>query len=64
MPDLSDQIEENASGPKRMKVEGHEAEQHSLKEMIEADEYLKANEAAASPKRGFLQQRLKPPGSV
>jgi len=64
MPDLSDRIEASASEPQSMTVDGNTATQHSLKDLIAADEYLKANAANASEKRGFQIQRFKPPGTV
>jgi hypothetical protein len=64
MPDLSDQIEESAQKPKSATTDAGTVTQHSLSEQIEADQYLKANEAAASTRRGIVLQRFKPPGSV
>lgn len=40
MADLSDEIETNAQGPKTVTVDGSTVSQHSLKEQMEADEYL------------------------
>jgi hypothetical protein len=64
MPDLTDRIEDAASEPASMTVDGNTATQRSIDELIKADEYLKANAAAESPKRGFNLQRFKSPGSV
>lgn len=40
---LDDQIRENAKQPRRASADGVEAEQHPLKDQIEADRYLVAN---------------------
>jgi hypothetical protein len=64
MPDLSDQIETAAQQPKSATTDAGTVSQHPLADIIAADEYLKANAAAESPKRGFSLARFKPPGTV
>lgn len=64
MPDLTDRIEAAASEPVSMTSDGNSATQRSIREIIEADEYLKTNEAVSSAKRGIVLQRFKPPGST
>lgn len=64
MPDLSERIEDAASEPANMVVDGNTTTQRTIDELIKADEYLKANAAAASAKRGLVFQRMKPPGSA
>lgn len=64
MPDLTDRIEDAASEPVSMTSDGNSATQRSIDELIKADEYLKANAAVSSSKRGMVFQRMKPPGSA
>lgn len=48
------------------KVQGDEltAEQHPLPDQLEADRYLKSNNALTKKKKGLNITRLKPPGTV
>ncbi len=64
MSDLSDSIEENAAQPKKMSVDGTSAEQHSIKDQIEADRYLQSQNAAAGKKRGIVLARFRHNGTV
>lgn len=64
MADLSDDIETNAGGPKKVTVDGNSAEQHALKDQIEADRYLKSQDAMTSPKRGISLARFRHQGTV
>ena len=61
--DLEDEITDNASGPKRVKGDMGEVEQHSLKDQIAADQYLAAKAAARTKKRGLRFTKLVPPGA-
>lgn len=63
MADLSDQIESDAAKPQSATIDGNSVNARSLAELIAADEYLKANEAVASTKRGLVFQRMQPPGT-
>ena len=63
MPDLSDQIEDDAAKPQSATIDGNTVQRSSIRDLIAADEYLKANAAIASEKRGMLFQRMKPPGT-
>jgi hypothetical protein len=63
-PDLSDAIAENAAGPKRAKGDQGEMEQHSLKDQVEADRYLRNREAAKAGPRALRFSRIVPPGSA
>lgn len=47
MPDNSENINVNAQQPKRVTSDGVSVEQHSIADQIAADQYAKANEAAA-----------------
>lgn len=48
MPDLTDAIEEVAAGPASASGAAGSISQQSLQSLIEADRYLKGNEAATS----------------
>ena len=63
MPDeLQQQIEENAKQPRRASADGVEAEQHPLRDQIEADRYLESKNAMRRG-RGFRISKLVPPGA-
>jgi hypothetical protein len=48
--EIQNTLEQNAVGPKRVKGDSGEVEQHSLKEQIEADRYLASKKAT---RKGF-----------
>lgn len=67
MADLTDDIETNAAQPKKVLTDGLLTEEHSLKDQIEADRYLKQQQAADEIANGKLPIQMfvfKPPGSV
>lgn len=64
MADLSEQIAENAVAPKAAAQDGASAEQHSLRDQIEADRYLASKAATKKSGLGMLIGRFKPPGTV
>ena len=57
-------IEENAKDPKKAAVDGEMAEQHSLSDQIEADQYLLNKKAASKKGLGFRLIKFIPPGTV
>lgn len=59
---MAQDIEQDASKPKRVSVDGRTVEQHSLREKIEADRYTRAQSAAAAGWKGVRRQIAKPPG--
>lgn len=63
MADLSEQITSTAAAPKRTNVDGAEVEEHSLKDLVEADKHLAAKQAAAKPHRALRFAKLSPPGT-
>jgi hypothetical protein len=63
MPDLSEQIESNAEGPKQVTADGLTVQQHSIPDQIAADQYLSAKSAATKKHRGLRFTRLLPPGA-
>ena len=60
--ELEEKIKENAEGPRRVRGDSAEMEQHPLKDQIEADRYLKSTEAVKQG-RGFRLTKLVPPGA-
>ena len=63
--DLINDIETNATSPKKAMIDGNSAEQHSLKEQIEFDRYQRSLGATQSTRGlGIRLRRLKPPGTV
>lgn len=64
MAELSDSIEENAKGPKRMKGDSGEAEQHSLPDQIAADKYLRSRRAANRGFGAIKHTKLIPPSAA
>lgn len=67
MADLTDDIEELAANPKKIWTDGLLVEEHSLKDQIAADKYLRQQGASTDSAAGKLPIQLfkiKPPGSV
>lgn len=66
MSDVSDKLESNAQGPRRVRTDAGEVEAHPLPDQIEADKYLAAKAAVegGNTTRGLRFNVLKPPGSV
>jgi hypothetical protein len=64
--EVTDKIESNAQGPRRVRTDAGEVEAHPLPDQIEADKYLRAKAAAdgGSSHRGLRFNVLKPPGTV
>ncbi len=57
-------IEENVlQGLKRVSVQGHEVEVHSLPDQIQAAQYLAAQSAKSQPHRGLRFTKIVPPGA-
>ena len=64
MPDgLADDIQENATGPKRAKGDSVEMEQHSLTDQIAADRYLASKKAARTKSFGIPTFKIIPPST-
>lgn len=60
---IEDAIEQNAKGPKRVQVANQSVEQQSIDDLIKADEYLAAKQAAAKPHFGVRFAKIIPPGA-
>lgn len=62
--DLTNAISDGAEAPKRVKTNAGEAEAHPLPDLIAADRYLQAKEAAARKTSGLRFAKLVPPGAT
>lgn len=62
--DLSSDIKTNAQGPKRVTGDEGSYTAHSLKDQIEADQYLCSKEATANKKFPLRMHKLVPPGTT
>jgi hypothetical protein len=62
--DLSDQIEQNASGPREARGDSGGMTQHSLRDQIEADKYLAAKRALRCNPLGIRTVRLSPGNNI
>lgn len=60
---LENRIIENASGPKSAEIDGQKVEQHSLSDVIEADQYLASKSALKGKSRGLKFSKLQPSGA-
>lgn len=63
MADLSSKIEEVASGPAAASADGVLVKQQQVEDVIKADQYLSAKEAAAKQHRGIRMTKLIMPGA-
>jgi hypothetical protein len=61
---LEKSIRENAAGPKTVSSEVGSVTQHSIREQMEADKYLKKQRAAKSPGLGIRFTKLQLPGTA
>jgi hypothetical protein len=67
MPDLTDTILETAQGMASATSDGQSAIAHSLKDLIEADRYVRQQAGPAGlprKSRGLRFNRIVPPGSA
>lgn len=64
MADMTEEIKEALKNPKAVASDGTQVTQHSLKEMIEVDQYLANQEAAKSRKLPVRFFNTRPPGAV
>ncbi|MFH1022118.1 MAG: hypothetical protein V1809_01875 [Planctomycetota bacterium] len=62
--DVNKAIQKNARGPKRVKGDSVEMEQHGLTDQIAADRYLASKQATKARGLGVRVSKLVPPGSV
>lgn len=64
MADLTDRIEEVAGGPKKVRSDAGEVEQHSLADLLAANQALQGATASEQPHRGIRITKLVPPGAA
>ncbi len=62
--ELKDIILENAKGPKRVEGDSGSVEQHSLKDLIEAERFLQAKKATRKPGLGIKLVKIAADGAV
>ena len=62
--DLENTIRENAAGPKQASADGVSTQQHSLKDLIDADMHLASKGALAKKNFGMTRAKIIPPGTV
>jgi hypothetical protein len=60
---LEEVLIENASAPKSAEVDSQKVEQHSLKELIEADRYVTSKKAMKSRNSGLKISKLSHSGA-
>jgi len=60
--EVTDAIEAAAKNPQRVRTDAGEVEAHPLPDQIEADKYLKAQEAASTKSRGLRFNQIVPGG--
>lgn len=61
--DLVDTIHENAQGPAEVSGDTGSMRQHSLRDQIEADRYLRSKQAAQTKGLGARLSKIVPPGA-
>lgn len=61
--ELEDTIRQNAQGPAKASGDSGSMEQHKLPDQIAADRYLSSKQAAKSPRRGLVLNKIVPPGA-
>ncbi len=60
---MEDNIRGNAAGPRSAEVDGQKVEQHSLPDLIAADEYLASKKAIKSRTSGLKFSKLSHSGA-
>jgi len=62
--ELGETIRQGAANPRRATIDGNTAEQHNLRDQIEADKYLSSKTAAQKRGLGIRCAKIRPPGTV
>lgn len=62
--DLTEAIKTAAAGPAKATGDGISVEQHKLTDLIAASNHLAAQAAVKKKGRGFIFNKLEPPGTV
>ena len=61
---ISEAVVEAIQGPRRVRSDAGEVEQHSLADLIKAEQHARAQVAMRSPRGGRRYQKQIPPGAV
>lgn len=61
--DLEDTISDAAQAPAQVEADGLKVSEHSLPDLIEADQYLAGKTAATRKHKGIRFNRISPPGA-
>lgn len=61
---IEQQIEQDAQSAQSVTVDGTSTSEHSLRDKIEADRYLRATGGLSRPGAGVVFQKIVPHGSV
>ena len=61
--DIPDAIEQSALGPKRVQVGDQSVEQHSIKDLIAADNHQQSQTAKSRAHMGLRFTKIIPPGA-
>lgn len=61
--DLTNTIQDNASGPRRATGDSGSVEQHAIKDQIDADRYLESKKATRKKGLGVKLVKLSPSGT-
>lgn len=61
---ISEAVVEAVQGPKRVRSDAGEVEQHSIPDLIAADRYARAKLASSGPLGGMRRAKQIPPGAV
>jgi len=62
--ELDNEIQENASGPKKASGDSGSVEQHDLEDQIAADKYLESKKASRAKGLGIKLAKISPPGTT
>ena len=62
--EVRDAIDSSAQGPKQVTADGMSISQHSLKDQIEADQYLQSRATARASGLGIKRLKISPGGTI
>jgi len=64
MADLTPSIEQKAARPRETEIDGVRTQARDLRELIDADRYLKQSVSSSQPYQGLRFAKIVPPGAV
>lgn len=62
--EVRDAIDSSAQGPRQVTADGMSINQHSLKDLIEADRYLESRATARASGLGIKRLKISPGGTI